>query len=352
MQQSMLRSTHVTQELSRKAYGGVLLRHKHARLQYTVHAVASSAQHSLVEECDVSNWRSPLGSLNTEHTRITPEPDYTPEFQPQCRVVALGKFDAMHIGHRSLIEKAASMGDEAWLVSFSGMAAELGWPQRLPLVALRSRPAILRGWAPACGGVVPHLRRVPFAAVRHLSPREFVTALALDMKASGVVVGCNYRFGFKAAGTAETLKQIGGELGLDVAVMDLMGDDSNANGNVSSSEVRKMLAAGHVDRIAQWLGRPYCLVAEHAERLQEASQQKASLQIKQQHFENQQPGPGTYSAILLPAMPSTSVEFPIDDTGVAIATEIAADGSAKLELQHGHDWPTWATTGPLLLKFV
>lgn len=41
----------------------------------------------------------------------------------------------------------------------------------------------------------------------------------------------------QAAGTAETLQELGSDLGLEVAVLDLMGDDSNADGNVSSSEV-------------------------------------------------------------------------------------------------------------------
>lgn len=36
-------------------------------------------------------------------------------------IVALGKFDAMHKGHRSLALAAARMGDEPWLLSFSGM---------------------------------------------------------------------------------------------------------------------------------------------------------------------------------------------------------------------------------------
>lgn len=43
--------------------------------------------------------------------------------------------------------------------------------------------------------------------------------------------------GPQAAGTAETLQELGGDLGLEVAVLDLMGDNSNADGNVSSSEV-------------------------------------------------------------------------------------------------------------------
>eukprot|EP00242_Pyramimonas_sp_CCMP2087_P011456 CAMPEP_0198225572 /NCGR_PEP_ID=MMETSP1445-20131203/101681_1 /TAXON_ID=36898 /ORGANISM="Pyramimonas sp., Strain CCMP2087" /LENGTH=131 /DNA_ID=CAMNT_0043905137 /DNA_START=203 /DNA_END=594 /DNA_ORIENTATION=- len=38
--------------------------------------------------------------------------------------VALGKFDALHLGHRALAEKAASMGTP-YLISFSGMSAVL-----------------------------------------------------------------------------------------------------------------------------------------------------------------------------------------------------------------------------------
>eukprot|EP00951_Prasinocladus_malaysianus_P007060 scaffold50614_cov46-Prasinocladus_malaysianus.AAC.1 len=37
-------------------------------------------------------------------------------------IVALGKFDAMHKGHRSLALAAAEMGGQPWLLSFSGMA--------------------------------------------------------------------------------------------------------------------------------------------------------------------------------------------------------------------------------------
>ena len=41
-------------------------------------------------------------------------------------VVALGKFDALHRGHRALAAEAAAMGGQPWLVSFSGMAEVLG----------------------------------------------------------------------------------------------------------------------------------------------------------------------------------------------------------------------------------
>lgn len=41
-------------------------------------------------------------------------------------VVALGKFEGLHVGHRALAERAAEMGTP-FLLSFSGMAEVLGW---------------------------------------------------------------------------------------------------------------------------------------------------------------------------------------------------------------------------------
>ena len=70
---------------------------------------------------------------------------------------------------------------------------------RLPLVAPSERAAVLRGWTSHCGGKTPRMRCVPFGAVRQLSPEDFVSALAHDLRAAGVVVGLNYRFGFKAS---------------------------------------------------------------------------------------------------------------------------------------------------------
>lgn len=84
------------------------------------------------------------------------------------------------------------------------MLSNAGWQVRLPLVAPSERTAVLRSWAPFCDGRAPRMRCVPFGAVRQLSPRDFVATLAEDLKAAGVVVGVNYRFGFKARSTVDT----------------------------------------------------------------------------------------------------------------------------------------------------
>ena len=69
-------------------------------------------------------------------------------------VVALGKFDAMHRGHRELARAAAKMG-APHLVSFGGMAEVLGWAPKLAVVAESDRARVLATWAEACGGATP-----------------------------------------------------------------------------------------------------------------------------------------------------------------------------------------------------
>lgn len=83
---------------------------------------------------------------------------------------------------RKLASRAAELGGQPWLVSFSGMADVLGWPKRPPLVADADRVNVLASWAPQCNGTAPCQRFFPFAEVRNLSPEAFVHVLAHDLK--------------------------------------------------------------------------------------------------------------------------------------------------------------------------
>lgn len=83
-----------------------------------------------------------------------------------------------------LAKRAAELGGQPWLVSFSGMADVLGWPKRPPLVADDDRGDVLASWAEHCGGLVPRQRFIPFADVRSLSPEDFVRVLAEGLMVS------------------------------------------------------------------------------------------------------------------------------------------------------------------------
>eukprot|EP00892_Ulva_mutabilis_P003028 jgi/Ulvmu1/12726/UM095_0030.1 len=175
--------------------------------------------------------------------------------------VALGKFDAMHKGHRCLVEEATQLGGYPCLLSFWGMAEVLGLAPRKPLTAAVDRSRVLSLWASHCSGVTPMQRNIPFASIRQMSAPEFVDLLWYELQIKGVVVGINYRFGYKASGDAALLKQLGEERGMLVSVVDLR-DAAYANESevCSSSRVRESLQTGDVQRVQSHLDRPYAIV--------------------------------------------------------------------------------------------
>ncbi|CAL1374747.1 unnamed protein product [Linum trigynum] len=192
-------------------------------------------------------------------------------------IVALGKFEALHIGHRELAIQASKVG-VPYLLSFVGMAEVLGWEPRPPIVAKCDRHRVLSSWAPHCGNVVPAEFQMEFSNVRHLTPRQFVEKLCKELEVSGVVAGENYRFGYKAAGDTSELLQLCNEHGIQAYIINSVMDkhrrdplkldinDSKDKGQVSSTRVRHALAAGDMDYVTELLGRRHRLMVTGEEQ--------------------------------------------------------------------------------------
>merc|ERR1719195_2416258 len=189
---------------------------------------------------------SPMTSLAAASGRVQALADLVDFAKfPEGAAVALGKFDAVHKGHRALAAVASAASSSAWLLTFHGMAEVLGWEVRLPLVAPELRASILQG----CG---VRQRSLPFAKIRSLEPHEFVDLLANVLSVKTVVCGANYRFGYRAAGDAGLLQTLGKAAGLRVEVCDLLSDGVGTM-VVSSTAVRECLAGGDVEAAAQYL---------------------------------------------------------------------------------------------------
>ncbi|CAM6086990.1 unnamed protein product [Calypogeia fissa] len=242
--------------------------------------------------------------------RLAKPVSYVPIPDIRGAVIALGKFDALHAGHRALAEQAAKMGAPV-LLSFSGMAEVLGWQPRLPVAAFYDRKRIMSIWARHCGGVVPQECALEFVKVRSLSPREFVQKLSTDLCVKGVVAGANYRFGYRAAGDASDLVQLCSEYGLqsfivdpvmdkDEAVCSMNGElagNSREKGQISSTRVRKALSMGNMERVTNLLGRRHRLIL----KLDNSSKESDRLVIPINNAMNQFPGEGVYDCILVGA---------------------------------------------------
>ena len=203
---------------------------------------------------------------------------------------AIGKFDALHRGHFALAQQAARFGAPR-LLTFSGMARELGWVERRPLLAASDRARVLAEWSHLLGATIEEVE-LPFASVRNMNPSEFVSHVQTLCGAQALVVGEDFRFGRDRIGNSATLSELAFAMGMQVAVLPPVRHEGTM---ISSSAVRSALAAGDVALAAALLGRPHRLVGTVVRgdgRGRQLGIPTANLGDRA----NQEPAPGVYAA--------------------------------------------------------
>jgi len=172
--------------------------------------------------------------------------------------VALGSFDGVHLGHRVVVgravEEARSRGWRSVAATFDPHPREVLRPGEGPLLltTLEMRRELL------LEAGVDEVVALPFTReLSRKSPEEFVRDVLVGFLGAGlVVVGENFRFGYKAAGDFEELERRMVEAGGRAVAVPLEG---GADGGISSTAIRSLVAAGRVREAARLLGRPYLL---------------------------------------------------------------------------------------------
>ncbi len=170
--------------------------------------------------------------------------------------LAIGNFDGLHRGHQALVGAvlAHSPGLIPALMCFEPLPATLFRPQ-CPVPRLMG----VRDRLEACRHLglqrvfMPRFNRA-FAA---LSPEDFVSrAIVAAARAELVVVGADFRFGARASGDTELLRQLGRRHGFAVEVIEPV---RQRDDKISSSQIRTLLAEGNIPAAADLLGHPYTL---------------------------------------------------------------------------------------------
>ncbi|HWQ97314.1 MAG TPA: bifunctional riboflavin kinase/FAD synthetase [Clostridia bacterium] len=173
----------------------------------------------------------------------------------QPAVVALGMFDGVHLGHRALItrllEEAKRLRAVPVVFTFSNHPLEvLGGNVRM-ISGIRERNMMLRSLG------AEEVESVPFTReMAHLSTEQFIDLLNEKWNVRGLVVGYNYTCGDRGTGTPETLRDIGGERGFSVSVVDPVLFEGEP---VSSTRIREAVERGDVTLAEALLKRRYTL---------------------------------------------------------------------------------------------
>ena len=171
-------------------------------------------------------------------------------------VVAIGNFDGVHRGHQALIERTIAMaratGKPAGVIVFEPHPREFFVPDE-PHFRLTPLAEKLRLFE-AMGLDLARVLTFDLALSR-MSAEAFIQSILVDELAiSGAVVGYDFFFGHKRAGTPQMLAEAGARLGFSVEIVPPVAELGEV---FSSTGVRLKLAEGDFSGAAAILGRPW-----------------------------------------------------------------------------------------------
>jgi len=184
------------------------------------------------------------------------------------RVIALGFFDGVHLGHAALlrraVEEARSRGCASAAFTFDRPPKEVITGVPSPLI---NSPEDRRDLMRRLYGI-DEILMVPFDTEMRTTPWDrFITdILSARYHAVHLVAGHDHHFGFKNQGSPELLQAKCAELGLGC---DIIPKVEIGGIVVSSTYIRRLVELGQMERAAEFLGHPHTLsqAVQHGKRI-------------------------------------------------------------------------------------
>lgn len=184
------------------------------------------------------------------------------------RVIALGFFDGVHNGHGALLrcvtQRAAERNATPAAFTFDVHPESLIFGRTTPtLTDLPLRKALMAEHYGIHDVIVAHydheFMRTPW--------QNFVTDyLIAQWGAVHLVVGHDFRFGYRGEGNPQRLTQLCEELGIGCDIIQPVEQDGIT---VSSTYIRTLVAQGEMERAHAFLGHPHslCGTVSHGKKL-------------------------------------------------------------------------------------
>lgn len=177
------------------------------------------------------------------------------------RIVVIGNFDGVHIGHQELIRRAKYYRETERLA----ITVLTFWPHPLSVLGREKGTLLLMP-------IEERLRMLKFFGVDetvvlefnenlyNMDPEEFLQRVLIEkLRASIVIVGEDFRFGKGRKGDVKLMRDYLTKRGIYLEVVKQV----YYNGMpVSSTRIRRLLKEGKVEEVWYLLGRPYRVCGE------------------------------------------------------------------------------------------
>ncbi|WP_138158930.1 bifunctional riboflavin kinase/FAD synthetase [Peptoniphilus catoniae] len=182
-------------------------------------------------------------------------------------VIALGNFDGVHRAHRVLLDRLLNMAKKNGLKSSilifkTHTKNTINNMNQKVLTSNRKKYELLENLG------VDLIYEMEFTKdVMKIKPNDFIeNFLVNNLKIKGIVVGYDYRFGYKAQGDTELLKSFACKNALDLSVVDKVAIDEHV---VSSTRIRNLISEGKIKEANGLLGYSYSMDCEviHGKKL-------------------------------------------------------------------------------------
>ena len=176
------------------------------------------------------------------------------------RVVALGFFDGVHLGHRAILSAARSRAKKLNIpcaVFTFRSESESAKQSAARLYSTEAKLELIEG----CG--IDEVIVADFDEVRGISADDFVTELLCgELGCVAAIAGRDFRFGHRAAGDITLLMELMAKAGGECIIAD---DVIMHQRKISTTEIKRLMGEGDIAEANRMLGAPFFLeaVVEH-----------------------------------------------------------------------------------------
>lgn len=175
---------------------------------------------------------------------------------PNYTACGIGNFDGIHRGHQKLVQTllqySQSRNLDSLIFTFDPHPSRVLSPKNSAklIMTQNKKKQLIESYG------IHHFVLAPFTQeFSKMEYKDFIYNILIDKcRAKVVVIGFNYKFGYKGLGTAENLKQLCNEIGVDTVIIPPVTYKGKI---VSSTLIRSLLEKGDVKSAAKYIGRPF-----------------------------------------------------------------------------------------------